>query len=89
MKDAQGYKIRQEKKQKIKEVAANAGQLSQDTVMRVSTVDIRGALILRLVLILLLILIPISAYWQYCACDKITPFNKSHRGHYSPSALLS
>ena len=38
MKDAQGYKIRQEKKQKIEEAAAKAGQPSKDTAMRVSAI---------------------------------------------------
>ena len=40
MKDAQGYKIRQEKKQKIEEAAAKAGQPSKDTAMRVSAIII-------------------------------------------------
>lgn len=39
MKDAQGYKIRQEKKQNIEEKAAKGGQVSKDTAMRVSTMN--------------------------------------------------
>lgn len=38
IKDVQGYKIRQERKQKIEEAAEKRGQTSQDTALRVSTV---------------------------------------------------
>ena len=45
MKDAQGYKIRQEKKRKIEEEAAKGGQVSKDTAMRVSIMNICRAYI--------------------------------------------
>ena len=51
MKDAQGYKIKQEKKRKIEEEAAKGGQVSKDTAMRVSTMNTCRAYIYLLTIV--------------------------------------
>ena len=41
IKDAEGYKIRQEKKRKVEEEADKRGHVSQDTAMRVGILWIK------------------------------------------------